>query len=628
MNIWVFLTWAVFIAAIIVIFIFFIHFAFSSRRESMNAKSRIAEVSNLLSESRKSRIHARQRADSASPIVKDLWIEYDESLVDDLESRSARSTIEAEFFFNARSLAGPLFENKWVQSLPGTLIAVGVGGTFFKLTFGLIGLDLRNDTDIDVLQESVMTLLNTAGLSFMASGIGVVMSLIATGILSHRQNRITKDVGTLVAEIDSYFERYSAEFGIQKVEGNTREIAQSLNELHEKIGVEFQKSVQGLSSDMQSAIVGAIDMALAPAMQNLTEATSRQSGEVFDKLVNRFSDAFEGLGQSQASAMRAASQGLVDSTSSLSSQISSTLERIEQATTNNATTTSTNINQMLAAAQEQAEQNRESHARATAAAKEQAQADRAAHAEALAQLHSTSADSLARFKSEASEQTDVLQRQIGDMADAANQQQQSMESNIKQLAELTAQTQSLMEVSATSMASSSADLKSIADGFTTTTKSVASKLSDAVMSIQNVSQQQALSLQALDKHSTAISQVTDNSALAGEKLAAAAHEAKTAFDEMRNHQTEFLLGLGDSLDGAKQNLTDSIEQTSRKMSEWLAAYSDTVSSQTDERLDQWNRHSTEYATNMLQIAKSLEGVVDELEGVTKNGSYARTAVVR
>lgn len=102
----------------------------------------------------------------------------------------------------------------------------------------------------------------------------------------------------------------------------------------------------------------------------------------------------------------------------------------------------------------------------------------------------------------------------------------------------------------------------------------------------------------------------------------------TPFDEMRNHQTEFLLGLGDSLDGAKQNLTDSIEQTSRKMSEWLAAYSDTVSSQTDERLDQWNRHSTEYATNMLQIAKSLEGVVDELEGVNKNGSYARTAVVR
>src|SRR5699024_3623825 len=150
---------------------------------SMNAKSRIAEVSNLLSESRKSRIHARQRADSASPIVKDLWIEYDDSLVDDLESRSARSTIEAEFFFNARSLAGPLFENKWVQSPAGPITAAGVGGTFFRLTCGLIGLDLRIGSDIDVLQASVMTLLNTAGRSFMASGIGVVMSLIANGIL-------------------------------------------------------------------------------------------------------------------------------------------------------------------------------------------------------------------------------------------------------------------------------------------------------------------------------------------------------------------------------------------------------------------------------------------------------------
>lgn len=627
-NIWVFLTWAVFIAAIILIFVFFAHFALTTRREGRQAQLRIAEVSDLLDEGKNSRIHARQRADAASPIVKDLWIEYDESLVDDVYSRTARSTIEAEFFFNPKSLAGPLFENKWIQSLPGTLIAVGVGGTFFKLTFGLMGLNLRNGTDINVLQESVMTLLNTAGLSFMASGIGVAMSLIATGILSHRQNRVAGEVGRLVTAIDTHFERYSAEFGIQKVEHNTREIAQSLNELHEKIGVEFQKSVQGLSRDMQGAIVNAIDMALAPAMQNLTEATSRQSGEVFDNLVNRFSDAFEGLGQSQASAMRSASQGLVDSTSSLSSQISDALERIEQATSSNANATSTSISQMLAAAQTQAEQGHEAHARTTAAAQEQAQADRMAHAEALAQLHSTSANSLAQFKTEASEQTDVLQRQIGEMAEVATQQQQSMETNVKQLAELTAQTQALMEVSATSMASSSADLRSIAEGFAATTKSVASNLTDAVSSIQNVSRQQSLSLEALDKHSTAIGHVTSTSTLAGEKLASAAHEARTAFDEMRNHQTEFLLGFGESLEDAKKNLTESIEQTSRKMSEWLSAYSDTVSSQTDERLDQWNRHSTEYATSMLQIAKSLEGVVDELEGVSKSGSYARTAVGR
>lgn len=472
-----------------------------------------------------------------------------------------------------------------------------------------------------------MTLLNTAGLSFSASGIGVAMSLIATGILSRRQNRVADSISKLVSEIDSHFERYSAEFGIQKVEGNTREIAQSLNELHEKIGVEFQKSVQGLSGDMQNAIIGAINGALAPAMQSLSDTTSRQSGEVFDSLVGRFSDAFEGMGQSQATAMKSASQGLVDSASSLSGQIGEALERIEKATSRNADATSTSITQMLAAAQGQAEQDRETQAVASAAAREQAEADRRAHADVLAQLHTTSADSLARFKSEASEQTDVLQRQLGELAEAANGQQKSLESNIEHLVELTAQTQGLMENSATSMASSSADLKTIAEGFSTTTKSVSSKLSDAVASIQTVSQQQTLSLQALDRHSAAIGQITDNSSTAGDKLAAAAHEAKTAFDEMRDHQTEFLLGLGDSLDGAKKSLTDSIEETSKKMSDWLAAYSDTVSSQTDERLEQWNVHSTEYATSMLHIAKSLEGVVDELEGVSKSGSYARKAVL-
>ena len=64
------------------------------------------------------------------------------------------------------------------------------------------------------------------------------------------------------------------------------------------------------------------------------------------------------------------------------------------------------------------------------------------------------------------------------------------------------------------------------------------------------------------------------------------------------------------------------------MAEWLAAYSDAVSSQTDERLNDWNKQSTEYASSMLQIAKSLEGVIDELEGVNKSGAYTRKAVVR
>lgn len=627
MNIWVVLTWTVFAAAIVGIGILFVHFTVTTKRESVAAKSRIAEAHDLLDAAKSSRVQARQQASTASDIVRAVWVEYDETLVDDSHAHKTRSTIEADFFFNPRALAGPLFENRWIQALPGTLIAVGVAGTFFKLTFGLLGLNLRNDTDIDVLQESVMTLLNTAGLSFSASGIGVAMSLIATGILSRRQNRVADSISKLVSEIDSHFERYSAEFGIQKVEGNTREIAQSLNELHEKIGVEFQKSVQGLSGDMQNAIIGAINGALAPAMQSLSDTTSRQSGEVFDSLVGRFSDAFEGMGQSQATAMKSASQGLVDSASSLSGQIGEALERIEKATSRNADATSTSITQMLAAAQGQAEQDRETQAVASAAAREQAEADRRAHADVLAQLHTTSADSLARFKSEASEQTDVLQRQLGELAEAANGQQKSLESNIEHLVELTARTQGLMENSATSMASSSADLKTIAEGFSTTTKSVSSKLSDAVASIQTVSQQQTLSLQALDRHSAAIGQITDNSSTAGDKLAAAAHEAKTAFDEMRDHQTEFLLGLGDSLDGAKKSLTDSIEETSKKMSDWLAAYSDTVSSQTDERLEQWNVHSTEYATSMLHIAKSLEGVVDELEGVSKSGSYARKAVL-
>lgn len=627
MSIWVLLTWVVFIAAIVLIVILFVHFAWITKRESAAATSRIDELREVFTAAKSSRIQARQRAQKASGIVGEIWTEYDETLVDDPQTHKTRSTMEAEFFFNPRSLANKMFENRWVLALPGTLIAVGVAGTFFKLTFGLMGLDLRDGADIDVLQESVMTLLNTAGLSFLASGIGVAMSLFATWILSRRQNRIASTISRLASEIDNHFERYSAELGIQSVERNTHEIAESLNELHEKIGIEFQKSVQGLSNDMQNAIIGAINVALGPAVQNLSEAASRQSGEVFDSLVGRFSDAFEGMGQTQATAMRTASQGLVESVSSLSGQIADALGRIEEVTTDNAGATRSSISQMLAAAQEQAKLDRETHSLAVSASRAQAEADRRTHSEVIAQLQTSSMDALARFKAEASEQTNVLQRQLGELAQTANDQQTSIESNIEQLVALTSRTQGMMERSASSLSSSSSDLKSITEGFTATTESVTGKLFDAVSSIESISRQQSLSLQALEQHSTAIGEITSHSTTAGENLAAAAHEAKASFEEMRDHQTEFLLGLGDSLEQAKKNLTNSIEQSSKKMSEWLAAYSDTVSSQTDERLELWNSHSTQYATSMLQIARSLEGVVDELEGVSKSGTHPRKAVL-
>src|SRR5699024_4637162 len=187
-------------------------------------------------------------------------------------------------------------------------------------------------------------------------------------------------------------------------------------------------------------------------------------------------------------------QSLVDSVASLSGQIGEALQRIESATADNAQATSSGINQMLAAAQEQARQDRETHAVASAAAREQAQADRVAYAETLAQLHTSSADSLARFRAEASEQTDVLQRQFGELAEAASDRQQSLESNIAHLVELTTRTQSLMERSAQSMSSSSADLKTVAEGVSTTTQSVTATLSDAVSSSQDVRPQPTLAL--------------------------------------------------------------------------------------------------------------------------------------
>src|SRR5699024_11676393 len=73
-----------------------LHFVIVAVRENRAAKSKISEVHALLDAAKNSRLHARQEATQASETVRDVWVEFDETLVDDLQARSEERRVGQE----------------------------------------------------------------------------------------------------------------------------------------------------------------------------------------------------------------------------------------------------------------------------------------------------------------------------------------------------------------------------------------------------------------------------------------------------------------------------------------------------------------------------------------------------
>lgn len=609
---------------IIVLVIFLKHV----QKYASHASTAIAEIEKITSDAAQSFSRGLRSADdSQSKHAREAWAEYQKTLFQSADGTNVYSTDDAERFFNTRTLAPELFKSSLLAAVPSLLTAIGVLATFLGLSFGLGGVDISPDADTEALLQGINTLISSAGVAFVTSILGVFFSLLATFVLKRQEGVLERSVAALEADVDSRFMRYSAESGLFGMETHTRETAASMAELHEKIGVKLQSAVDGLSEEMQTAFVTAIDRALAPALDKLTTDTSKQSAEVFEALVGRFSGAFENMGDTQATAMRSASDSLVSSVTSIGAQLGESLSAVQSATKEDRSANREALDQMRSTIEAQVESIRTATAdqaeQLRAATQEQAQADRESTAALMSELRSTGQQQLKRFHDEAAEQTHVLQTHLSELTSLSEQQQQSASHAVKQIAQFAETTHAAMTSSAERLSASATHLDSVAKDFSATSRDVSSRLADSTASIAAVSAQQSKSLEALDRHSGSIDRIAHLSGATADRLSEASSEAKSSFEMMRLHQTEFVDEFESTLTRAQSKIVEEIEDVSKSMSDWLNAYSDGVRSQTNERLSEWNKQTTQFASEMLTVSRSLSEVVDEMERRSTNGIPSR-----
>lgn len=463
-----------------------------------------------------------------------LWREYDETLVTD--GRAVRNTVPAEEHFSIERVAGKLVTSRLLATVPALLTALGLLGTFIGLAVGLSGLNLSPEADVEELRQGIESMVAGAALGFTASVWGVGLSVLVNVSEKITIGRISARLSRFTTTIDEFFVQHSPEQALVTIESNTKSTSLALEELHEKIGTEFQKSIQGLSAEMGERLVSAIEGSMKQPLAALADRTSQQSAQLFEELIGRFSEGFQSLGTAQAESMVAAAQSVQGALDSLTAGVASTMTAVQDAI---------------------GEQTR-THAQYTA--------DLAKELDRLANIATTLRSSV-----------------------------ESLATQLKGSALHVENAATALDSSSSAFGAAAIDLVSTTGGLRETLISV----TDSSLRIAQSQEALDATVQTQGERLTSLNETVRQSA---ESLTQAAAWAESGFSGLTQKQDEFLDSLGKR-----------VGQLSKELAEWLNDYTEQVTHQTNHRMEQWNVHTREFASHMLEVSTGMAEVIDDVK---------------
>jgi hypothetical protein len=250
-----------------------------------------------------------------------LWREFDESLVSSSDQKLLFNTLDAEHFFNPRTLAPGLTASRLLAATPGFLVAIGVLGTFVGLTIGLANLQIDSHADVEKLRSGIDMLIQGAAVAFMTSVWGVAFSLALNFIEKMFERSALAKIQALQHQIDFLYPRILAEQSLVHIADYGRESSTALQELHERIGDRLQESMASMNEAMQTALTDALNNIMGPAIQTLVSSASQQSTQVLDQLVGSFMDGMTSVGREQGNLMQQAAADVNSAVGAMSEQL-------------------------------------------------------------------------------------------------------------------------------------------------------------------------------------------------------------------------------------------------------------------------------------------------------------------
>ncbi len=311
-------------SVMIIISAFFGYFKPSRRLQSI--KKRLEEAIKLLPK----KDHRNEFAKNYQNIINEdfsrddsifsyLWKEFTEQLIyPSQEVIVFQNSIRPEKFFTLNHILGQHKINlRWLNSLPGVLVGLGVLGTFAGLTWSLISVVPDLSEGGKNLNDAVKTLIKGSGIAFVTSIVGLFSSLIFNFFSDHRMSKIQG----LVDEFNSNLEK-SLKFITEEhlLTLHLKEMSQQgkyLENMDEKIALKI--------GDMTKQIGMEIKNVVSKSNQSMSE-------NFFTDIANKIANSMEGFSKQQAENLNKNLSMLQDTIPSLIERLDNSQKQNEQAT--------------------------------------------------------------------------------------------------------------------------------------------------------------------------------------------------------------------------------------------------------------------------------------------------------
>ncbi|MNJ58083.1 hypothetical protein D3C77_536990 [compost metagenome] len=139
------------------------------------------------------------------------------------------------------------------------------------------------------------------------------------------------------------------------------------------------------------------------------------------------------------------------------------------------------------------------------------------------------------------------------------------------------------------------------------------RLESVTQRIESAGEQNAQLAGHLQGQAAALSQLQSALLESAQRFEQTAAEARNGFGEMRGHQQEFLTGVRGEFTALGEALREQVQGIEQQAEQWLRTYSSEVRDQVHERMDQWNKETMSFASQMHAAVQAISNVVDELE---------------
>lgn len=127
---------------------------------------------------------------------------YAETICIDITERKQTNTPALEIFSEFSTCSAHKINLRLLDTAAGTLVGLGLLGTFLGLTLGIKDFDSSSTQNI---QKSIQLLLSGIGTAFITSLVGMLLSMIYSFCDKYWRNRLSKHLHVLTKKLDSLY---------------------------------------------------------------------------------------------------------------------------------------------------------------------------------------------------------------------------------------------------------------------------------------------------------------------------------------------------------------------------------------------------------------------------------------